>query len=182
MSILSLAEGDISRYLWYGVTFVFFILILVIAMIVLLRMYISTPPGRLQLDQISLKAPIIGKLLQKVAIARFSRTLALLLRAGVPVLQALDIVAESTGNEVLARAAQDVKANVRSGESMSAPLDKHSVFPPMAVQMIAVENLMLLWPDLDRLADADNPDVAHHAREAVHRLFEEMEWEMRNVG
>ena len=81
----------------------------------------ASADARLVFDRIKLKVPVFGDLFQKVAISRFARTLALLLRAGVPVLQAFDIVAESTGNEVLARAAMDVKENVRRGETMAAP-------------------------------------------------------------
>lgn len=98
----------------------------------------SSADARLVFDKIKLRVPVFGDLFQKVAISRFARTLALLLRAGVPVLQAFDIVAESTGNEVLARAALDVKENVRRGESMAGPLAHHDVFPPMVVQMISV--------------------------------------------
>ncbi len=98
----------------------------------------ASADARLVFDRIKLKVPVFGDLFQKVAISRFARTLALLLRAGVPVLQAFDIVAESTGNEVLARAAMDVKENVRRGETMAAPLANHDVFPPMVVQMISV--------------------------------------------
>ncbi|HEY7876515.1 MAG TPA: type II secretion system F family protein [Actinomycetota bacterium] len=115
---------------------------------------------RLRFDKIKLKIPIFGELFQKVAVSRFSRTLGLLLRAGVPVLQALDIVAESTGNEVLARAAKDVKESVRSGESMSAPLAKHEVFPPMVVQMIAVgEDTGALDAMLDKVSDFYDQEV-----------------------
>ena len=115
---------------------------------------------RLRFDQTKLKIPIFGDLFQKVAVSRFARTLALLLRAGVPVLQALDIVADSTGNEVLARASRDVKDSVKSGESMSEPLNKHSVFPPMVVQMIAVgEDTGALDAMLDKVADFYDQEV-----------------------
>jgi type IV pilus assembly protein PilC len=115
---------------------------------------------RLRFDKIKLKIPIFGDLFQKVAVSRFARTLGLLLRAGVPVLQALDIVADSTGNEVLARAAKDVKESVRSGESMSAPLAKHEVFPPMVVQMIAVgEDTGALDAMLDKVSDFYDQEV-----------------------
>lgn len=115
---------------------------------------------RLRFDKLKLKIPVFGQLFQKVAVSRFSRTLGLLLRAGVPVLQALDIVAESTGNEVLARAATDVKESVRSGESMSGPLNKHDVFPPMVVQMIAVgEDTGALDAMLDKISDFYDQEV-----------------------
>ena len=120
----------------------------------------ASPEARLKFDQIKLKIPVFRDLFQKVAVSRFARTLALLLRAGVPVLQALDIVADTTGNEVLARAAHDVKASVRGGESVSAPLEKHDVFPPMVVQMIAVgEDTGAIDSMLDKIADFYDQEV-----------------------
>lgn len=115
---------------------------------------------RYHTDRAKLKIPIFGDLFQKVALSRFSRTLALLLRAGVPVLQALDIVSATTGNEVLARAAQDVKESVRGGESMAAPLARHGVFPPMVVQMIGVgEDTGALDAMLDKVSDFYDQEV-----------------------
>ena len=115
---------------------------------------------RLKWDTLKIKVPVFGDLFQKVAVSRFARTLALLLRAGVPVLQALDIVSEATGNEVLARAATDVKESVRSGESMSAPLSRHTVFPPMVVQMMAVgEDTGALDDMLDKISDFYDQEV-----------------------
>lgn len=93
---------------------------------------------RLAADKVKLRAPVFGDLFTKIAISRFARTLALLLRSGVPVLQALDITSEATGNEVLTRAILDVKQSVSEGGSLSGPLAGHPVFPPMVVQMIAV--------------------------------------------
>ena len=129
---------------------------------------------RLKYDTLKLKFPVFGNLFQKVAVSRFARTLALLLRSGVPVLQALDIVADTTGNEVLARAASDVKDSVRSGESMSSPLAKHGVFPPMVVQMIAVgEDTGALDSMLDKIADFYDQEV-EATTEALTSLIEPM--------
>ena len=115
---------------------------------------------RLQTDKLKLKVPIFGDLFQKVALSRFARTLALLLRAGVPVLQALDIVSQTTGNEVLSRAAQDVKESVRSGETMAGPLARHGIFPPMVVQMIGVgEDTGALDAMLDKVSDFYDQEV-----------------------
>jgi type IV pilus assembly protein PilC len=115
---------------------------------------------RLVTDKIKLKVPIFGELFQKVALSRFARTLALLLRAGVPVLQALDIVAETTGNEVLTRATNEVKESVRSGETMAGPLGRHDVFPPMVVQMIGVgEDTGALDQMLDKVSDFYDQEV-----------------------
>jgi type IV pilus assembly protein PilC len=129
---------------------------------------------RLKYDTIKLKIPVFGDLFQKVAVSRFARTLALLLRSGVPVLQALDIVADTTGNEVLSRAAGAVKDSVRGGESMSAPLGKHAVFPPMVVQMIAVgEDTGALDAMLDKIADFYDQEV-EATTEALTSLIEPM--------
>ncbi len=137
-----------------------FIIGSIVGFIVYKRLRAGNQKARLRFDSAKLKIPIFGDLFQKVAVSRFTRTLALLLRAGVPVLQALDIVADSTGNEVLAEAARDVKESVRSGESMSGPLAKHSVFPPMVVQMIAVgEDTGALDAMLDKVSDFYDQEV-----------------------
>jgi type IV pilus assembly protein PilC len=136
------------------------IVLAVVGTIVYKRSRRASADVRLRTDKIKLKIPIFGDLFQKVAVSRFTRTLGLLLRAGVPVLQALDIVSESTGNEVLARAAQDVKESVRSGETMASPLNKHSIFPPMVVQMISVgEDTGALDAMLDKISDFYDQEV-----------------------
>ena len=89
-------------------------------------------------DSLKLKAPVFGPLSHKTALARFSNTLGMLLRSGVPILQALDIVSDTVGNQVISRAVSDVQGGVREGESIAKPLSKHPVFPPMVVQMLAV--------------------------------------------
>jgi type IV pilus assembly protein PilC len=89
-------------------------------------------------DPLKLKVPVFGPLFQKVAIARFTRNLGTMVHAGVPILQSLDIVADTTGNVVLGRAVRDVQESVRQGESISGPLVNHPVFPPMVVQMMSV--------------------------------------------
>jgi type IV pilus assembly protein PilC len=89
-------------------------------------------------DPLKLKLPVFGDLIQKIALARFARNLGTMLRSGVPILQSLDIVADTTGNVVLERATRAVQESVRTGESLSGPLTEHPVFPPMVVQMMAV--------------------------------------------
>jgi type IV pilus assembly protein PilC len=100
--------------------------------------YRLTPQVRNVVDPIKLKVPVFGSLFQKIALSRFARNLGTMLRSGVPILQALDIVADTTGNVVLARAIRDVQESVRSGETITRPLENHPVFPPMVVQMMAV--------------------------------------------
>ena len=93
---------------------------------------------REKLDPIKLKVPIFGSLFRKVAVARFTRNFGTMIHAGVPILQALDIVGETSGNMVIEHAAKDVRDSVRSGQSLAGPLNEHPVFPPMVVQMITV--------------------------------------------
>ena len=98
----------------------------------------NTERVRNVVDPAKLKAPVFGTLFQKIALSRFSRNLGTMLKSGVPILQALDIVADTSGNVVVARATRAVQESVRRGESLAGPLADHSVFPPMVVQMLAV--------------------------------------------
>jgi type IV pilus assembly protein PilC len=137
-----------------------FVVLSIVGFIAYKKVRAKNADVRLKADKLKLKVPIFGKLFLKVALSRFSRTLGLLLRAGVPVLQALDIVSDTTGNEVITRATLDVKDSVRSGESMAAPLERHDVFPPMVVQMISVgEDTGALDAMLDKVADFYDQEV-----------------------
>ncbi len=89
-------------------------------------------------DPLKLKLPVFGQLFRKIALTRFSRNLGTMMQSGVPILQSLDIVAETTGNVVLERATRAVQESVRTGEALATPLLQHPVFPPMVVQMMAV--------------------------------------------
>ena len=89
-------------------------------------------------DPLKLKMPVFGQLFQKIALSRFTRNFGTMLHAGVPILQSLDIVADTSGNVVVANAVRDVQESVRNGESLTAPLSNHKVFPAMVVQMMAV--------------------------------------------
>ena len=111
-------------------------------------------------DPLFLKIPIFGPLFQKVAIARFTRNFGTMLGAGVPILQALDIVGETSGNWVIEVAVKDVQDNVRTGQSLSAPLAKHPVFPPMVVQMIATgEDSGAMEIMLEKISDFYDEEV-----------------------
>ncbi|MCW2770074.1 MAG: type secretion system protein [Aeromicrobium sp.] len=101
------------------------------------RRFGKTEPVRNVVDPLKLRLPVFGKLFQKLALARFARNLGTLLSSGVPILQSLEIVSETTGSVVISRALKEVQESVRRGESVSAPLAAHKVFPPMVVQMIA---------------------------------------------
>ena len=101
------------------------------------RKYGRTERVRNVVDPLKLKLPVFGKLAQKLALARFSRNLSTLLSSGVPILQSLDIVSETTGSVVISRALKQVQESVRRGDSVAGPLGEHPVFPTMVVQMIA---------------------------------------------
>jgi len=110
----------------------------VVAVVILMRLLRMTQRGRHMVDMFRLHIPLFGQLARKTAIARFSRTLGTLMSAGVPVLQALNIVRDTAGNEVIARAIGAVHDSVKEGESMAAPMESAAVFPPMVVSMVEV--------------------------------------------
>lgn len=146
-----------------GVARTFFIPIVLIELIGGFALYkwIKTENGRAWWDAFKLRVPIFGKLVQKVALARFARTLAALTRSGVPILEALDIVAETSGNTVVATAVRDTQRSVKTGESLAKPLERHEVFPAMVVQMLAVgEETGALDEMLDKVADFYDQEVA----------------------
>ena len=124
------------------------------------------------LDPLKLKMPVFGNLVQKIALSRFSRNLGTMLRSGVPILQSLEIVAATCGNVVLERAVNDVQDSVRSGESLSAPLTNHPVFPPMVVQMMSVgEDTGALDTMLHKISDFYDQEV-EATTEALTSLIE----------
>ena len=115
---------------------------------------------RKRLDPFKLRMPIFGSLMKRIAIARFSRNLANMISAGVPILQALRIVGETSGNWVIERALAEVAESVRQGESIASPLSRQTVFPAMVVQMIAVgEDAGSLETMLDKIADFYEQEV-----------------------
>jgi len=125
-----------------------------------LKRYKATDSGRARIDALKIRVPVFGPLFHKVALARFAATGGMLLRAGVPILQALDIVKETVNNRVLSTAVEDVKTSVREGESIAKPLGKHRVFPPMVVQMLAVgEETGAGDTMLDKVSDFYNSGV-----------------------
>jgi type IV pilus assembly protein PilC len=102
------------------------------------RRWINTKAGRRVWDAAKLKMPVFGGVVHKTAISRFSSTLGVLLRTGVPILQAMEIVEDVSGNAIVAEAVADVAKSVKDGDSLAVPLASHKVFPSMVVQMIAV--------------------------------------------
>lgn len=121
----------VGRFWWL-------IAILAVAGVVAIRQYYKTPQGKLVIDNLLLKTPILGMVLRKIAVARFCRTLGTLLSAGVPVLESLEITAKTSGNAVIERAILEVRKQVEEGKSLADPLKTTNQFPPMVVQMIGV--------------------------------------------
>ncbi|MBD3162432.1 MAG: type II secretion system F family protein [Candidatus Eisenbacteria bacterium] len=103
-----------------------------------IKRYYKTASGRMRIDRMLLKMPVLGVVLRKAAIARFTRTLGTMISSGVPILTALDITARTAGNKVIEEAIVATKGSIGEGETIAAPLRESGVFPPMVVQMIAV--------------------------------------------
>lgn len=103
-----------------------------------IKQYYKTPVGRLQIDRLLLKLPLFGDLNQKAAVARFCRIFGTLTRSGVPILNSLDIVRDTSGNQVIANSVDAAKLEIQQGGMISLALQKEQVFPPLAIQMISV--------------------------------------------
>ncbi|HZH90970.1 MAG TPA: type II secretion system F family protein [Pyrinomonadaceae bacterium] len=141
---------------WGGLS----ILVGLIAGFVGIRTYYKTPGGRRQLDRLTLKAPILGPVLRKIAIARFSRTLSTLLSSGVPILQSLDITARTAGNVIIEEAIRAIRTGVERGESFVEPLKASDVFPNMVAQMVGIgEQTGALDSMLGKIADFYEQEV-----------------------
>ncbi len=136
------------------------ILAAVVAAVVALKFYYRTPSGHRNIDLVLLKVPVIGAILRKIAVARFSRTLSTLLSSGVPILQSLEITARTAGNVILEEAINKVRAGVERGESVVEPLKATDVFPNMVSQMIAIgEQTGALDAMLGKIADFYEQEV-----------------------
>jgi type IV pilus assembly protein PilC len=115
-----------------------FIVVGFIAMVYAVRQYYATEAGRRRIDGLLLRAPVIGLILRKIAVARFCRTLSTLISSGVPILDGLDITARTAGNAVVEDAILATRRSIERGETISAPLKETGVFPAMVSQMIGV--------------------------------------------
>jgi len=110
----------------------------IIGLVIGFRRFKATATGRMAVDRLKLRLPLVGTLFHKTAMSKFSRTLGTLLSSGVPILGALEITGETTGNMVVTKALEKVKAGVKEGETIASPLAEAKVFPPMVTQMIAI--------------------------------------------
>jgi len=128
--VMGLSDA-IRGYWWLG-------LALLGLLVFAVRYWVRTPRGSLTWDQTKLRLPVVGDVVRKMEVAKIARTLGTLLKSGVPMVQALGIVKEIAGNQMVARSLAEVEVGVREGEGVSEPLARSGVFPPLAVQMISV--------------------------------------------
>ncbi|MGH9396624.1 MAG: type II secretion system F family protein [Terriglobia bacterium] len=141
-------------------SFAWMILIAVFGVAIALRQYYATPSGRMTIDTIILKIPLLGLLMRKISVARFTRTLGTLITSGVPMLEALDITARTSGNAVVEKAIFEVRRAVEGGQTIVDPLKATKVFPNMVVQMIGVgEQTGALDSMLQKVADFYEDEV-----------------------
>ena len=153
--VIGLSQG-VVRFSWM-------IVLLAVGVPFLLRRYYATAAGRERIDGIILKLPVLGVMMRKIAVARFSRTLSTLITSGVPMLESLEITGRTSGNAVIEKAISGVRSEVEAGHNVADPMRRSGVFPNMAVQMVQVgEQTGALDSMLGKLADfyEDEVDVA----------------------
>ena len=147
------ASGALKSYWWA-------ILLVIGGSVYALKNYYKTSQGQLKIDQLMLKAPVLGDVLRKSAVSRFTRTLGTLIGSGVSILDGLEITAKTAGNRVISDAIMESRASIAGGETISAPLAKSQVFPPMVISMIAVgEQTGGLDEMLSKIADFYDEEV-----------------------
>ena len=141
---------------WFGLLF----LAAIVGIIVGLKTWYGTPGGKLVLDALILKLPVVGILMRKIAVARFTRTLGTLISSGVPILEGLDITAKTAGNAVVEQALTKVRRSLEEGKSLTEPLKDSQIFPGMVTQMIAVgEQTGAMDAMLQKIADFYEEEV-----------------------
>ena len=143
-----------------GSYFGLLIVVAIVAGVVGLKIWYGTPQGRFIIDSIVLKLPVLGMLMRKIAVARFTRTLGTLISSGVPILEGLDITARTSGNAVVERALFQVRKSLEEGKSLTEPLKDSAVFPGMVTQMISVgEQTGAMDAMLQKIADFYEDEV-----------------------
>jgi general secretion pathway protein F len=151
---LLIFAADVVGGYWWAV------IIVVTSAYLLYRRWSRTPKGRAIVDRVRLKLPLVGPLVRFVGVARFARTLATMLAAGVPVLTALEIVKKVLNNTVLEKVVEEARESIREGESIAAPLKRSGQFPSLMVHMVAVgERSGQLEAMLENVASAYERDV-----------------------
>jgi len=140
--------GEILKDYWYIVVFLFAVVV------VSYKWAITTKRGRMVKDKIALKLPVFGPLIRRMIVSRFCRSLSALLKSGVPVLQALNVVKNIAGNYIVIKSINEVESNIKKGGGISLPLQKSGVFPPMVTRMIAIgEETGSIDTLLEKIAD-----------------------------
>ncbi|MDQ3698956.1 MAG: type II secretion system F family protein, partial [Gemmatimonadota bacterium] len=130
------------------------------ALVFAVKRYYTTPDGKLMIDKLLLKLPVLGDMLRKSSVSRFTRTLGTLISSGVSILDGLEITAKTSGNRVIHDAIMESRASIAGGDTISAPLQKSNVFPPMVISMIAVgEQTGGLDEMLSKIADFYDTEV-----------------------
>jgi type IV pilus assembly protein PilC len=144
---------------WFVATW-YYALFAVVGAVVGIRFYYQTDHGRMNIDRLLLRLPVVGDLLRKVAVARFSQNMAILLSSGVPILDGLAITARTAGNKVVEKAILDSRISISQGRNVADPLRESKIFPPMVCQMVAVgENTGGLDTMLKKVADLYEEEV-----------------------
>jgi len=146
--------SDALRTYWWAIG------ILLVGLLLGFRYYYRTEKGRERIDDYLLRLPILGTLIKKVAIAKFTRTLSTMLSSGVPILEGLDIVARTSGNKTIEKAIMKTRVSIGEGKTVAEPLGASGIFPPMVVQMISVgESTGALDSMLSKIADFYDDEV-----------------------
>jgi type IV pilus assembly protein PilC len=150
--VIAISEFVKSKIHWIAIALVLFY--------IAFKKYYKTEKGRLVIDSLALKAPVFGILIRKVSVAKFTRTMGTMLSSGVAILEALDIVAKTSGNRVVENAIYNVRSGIAEGRTMADPLQASGVFPAMVCQMIAVgESTGALDAMLEKIADFYDEEV-----------------------
>jgi type IV pilus assembly protein PilC len=143
-----------------------------VGIFILFKLFIKTKFGRKIFDRVKLHFPVLGPVISKVAIARFTRTLGTLISSGVPILQALNIVKETSGNVIISDAVASIHESVKEGETITQPLEASRVFPPMVISMVDVGEQTGALPEM-LMKIADNyEDEVDNAVSAMTSLLE----------
>ena len=144
--LVSISDFLVKNFLWWAM--------IVTAAVVMAGRFLKTPKGKYLFDGFKLSVPVFGIIMRKVAVSKFSRTLSTLVKSGVPILSALEIVGKTADNKVIEAAVERVRASIREGENITTPLMRSKVFPPLVVRMISVgEQTGELEKMLTKIAD-----------------------------
>jgi len=150
--LMKISELMMQR--WY------LIIIFIVAIVVLFKVLISIKFTRYYIDLLKLRIVVFGPVISKTIVARFARTFATLITSGVPILQALQIVRDTTGNEVISKGINEIRNRVREGEGISGPMLRVNVFPTMVTNMVAVgEETGAMDSMLEKIAEAYEAEV-----------------------